>query len=362
MFKISKKKTDKGSITKYLEKSEYKGTGFDYYQDFGTWKGLGAERLGLAGLPILAGEMDKLANCIHPKTGEKIGKKSRNGLDDAFLKTTLNAPKDFSLIYFLDETLGQKALEEDYRFAINETLKFMEEFALTKINSNNDMKKSGLIIANITHETSRPTKENDTKSILRPDPQKHDHPMISRLVVDENGKVSALSNKLFFKNQVMIGSFFRKSLANRLRDRGYTITRRTEFIDRDTKGTYSKNPPKVKINSFAVEGITDEHRKYFSKRNSEIEALAQKHGANTAMSKDFLANEYKTAKVNYERGELIEIWKEDAKKIGLTNEYLQSKKNMPPADNFLKPLPMYALPPGQNRLRCALTPSYHFHF
>lgn len=337
MFKIDKKKTKSGgSIVEYLEKSEFKGTGYDYYQEFGTWEGLGAERLGLAGLPILKGEMEKLANCIHPKTGEKIGKKSKNGLDDAYLKTSLSAPKDFSLVYFLDESLGQKALEEDYRYAVKETLNFMEQFCLTKVNSNNEMKQAGLIIANISHETARPTKEKEKVSILRPDPQKHEHSLISRLVVDEDGKVSALHNRLYFHNQVMIGAFFRKELGNRLAKRGYQLTRRTEYVDRDTKGSYSKNQQKVKINTWAIDGITDEHRKYFSKRNNEIEALAQKFGAETAIAKDLIANDYKQAKFNYERGELIKEWKNDAQKIGLTNEYLQSIKNKNPMEGFLK--------------------------
>lgn len=340
MFNIDKKETKKekkgtGNIVAYLEKSEFKGTGYDYYQEFGTWEGLGAERLGIQGQPILKGEMDRLANCFHPKTNQKIGKKSRNGLEDSFLKTSLSAPKDFSLIYFLDETLGQKELEKDYRESVNATIKFMEQFCLTKINSNNDMKNSGLIIADITHETSRPTKEKDTKSILRPDPQKHEHTLISRLVVDENGKISALSNKLIFQNQIMIGSFFRKELANKLRKRGYNITKRTEYIERDRKGTYVKNSPKIKVNSFAVEGITDEHRKYFSKRNTEIEAMSQKLGANTAIAKNLIANNYKTTKGNYERYDLINEWKDDAKKIGLDNNYLQSLKNRPQADTFL---------------------------
>jgi len=339
MFKIDAKpdkKKGSGNIVDYLEKSEFKNTGFDYYQQFGMWKGEGSKHLSFGDNSINKGELDKLANCIHPTNGMKMGKKSKNGLEDSYLKTVLCAPKDFSLIYFLDTDLGQKELENDYRCSVNETIEFIEQFAYRKMNSRNELKKAKLIVADITHETSRPTKEQDKVSVLRPDPQKHEHLLFSRLCVDEEGKVGVLSQNLIFQNQIMIGTFFRKCLANKLRDRGYTLTRRVEFIDRDTKGTYTKNAPKIRVNTFAVEGITDEHRKYFSKRNSEIEALAQHYGTKTSVGKNKIANDYKQAKGNYERGELIEIWKNDANKLGLNNDYLQSLKGKKPVDNFLK--------------------------
>lgn len=320
MFTIPIKSKSKTAID-YFKQKEYSSDKQEEYYSNGTWTGKGAEILGFANTPILEGEIEKLALGIHPKTGERIAKKSPLDVNDCYMAPVLSAVKDFSMVYFLDEKLGEEAFKKDYDKAIEKTLDFMNTFTEVRINNKNEKRKGNLIIAKFDHETSRPTKNG--KSTIRPDMQKHSHLLISRLAVQDNGKCNSFYNRKIFVNQKAIGTFFRAQLANSLREHGYEIIKRTDFEEaKDTKDGNKK----VYINSFSIKGISDEQRSFFSKRNADIEYLSKKYGTATATGKSFLANSCKSSKVTYNREELIKIWKEDAKDIKVDSDYLQSIK------------------------------------
>ena len=309
-----------GSVIKYFEKKEFNASIVDYFK-LGEWKGKGAERMGILNQPILEGELEKWAKTFHPKTGEKLGKSSKNGLDDAYLQTVFSPPKDFSLIYFLDTNL-QKELEEDWNYTLDKMHEFIDQFGETRVDSFNNLEEIGIVTAQFKHETARATDKNGKE--IRPDPQLHAHMLKSRLGIDKDGKGRKLENRKLFFNQLVIGTYGRAVLADRLRERGYSIEKHTEYQERKTKNGIDR----VKVNSFRIVGITQEQRNFFSNRSSEIHELEEKYGTHSTKSRDLIANNNKKAKKEYSRDELIAIWKDDANKLGLTNDYLQSIKNV----------------------------------
>ena len=319
---LPEKKAAKGkgkSSIEYFEKKEFNASVVDYFTS-GNWKGQGAERMGLHNEPILKGELEQWGKTFHPKIGEKLGKSSKNGLDDAYLQSVFSPPKDFSLIYFLDKNLGQEQLEEDWNFTLKAMYEFMNQYGETRINSANDLEKIGLVIAEFKHETARATDKNGVE--IRPDPQLHAHMLISRLGIDKEGKGKKFENRKLLFNQIQVGTFGRAVLADRLRNRGYAIEKHTEYEERADKNGIKR----VKINSFRVVGITQEQRDFFSNRSKEINLLEEHYGTHSTKARDMIANTNKKAKKEFSREELITIWKNDADKIGLTNEYLQSLK------------------------------------
>lgn len=158
-----------GSVIKYFEKKEFNASIVDYFK-LGEWKGKGAERMGILNQPILEGELEQWAKTFHPKTGEKLGKSSKNGLDDAYLQTVFSPPKDFSLIYFLD-TNSQKELEEDWNYTLDKMHEFIDQFGETRVDSFNNLEEIGIVTAQFKHETARATDKNGKE--IRPDPQLH---------------------------------------------------------------------------------------------------------------------------------------------------------------------------------------------
>lgn len=321
---IKEKKDSRGkgkSIINYFETKEFNASIVDYMK-LGDWKCLGSELMGMKNSPILKGELEAFGNSIHPKTVVKIGKKSKNGLDDAYLQSVFSPPKDVSLIYFLDTTLGEQALKEDMRYTLDAMYKYAEAFGETRVNSFNETEKIGLVVAEFLHETARATDKNGVE--VRPDPQIHAHMLWARLGIDKNGKGKKFENRKLFFNQITLGTYGRAVLSDRLRARGYSIDQHTEYEERVSKNGLER----VKINSFKVVGITDEHRSFFSNRSKEIKQLEEKYGTHSSKSRDLIANTNKKAKKDFSREELIEEWKKDANSIGLTNEHLQSIKGL----------------------------------
>lgn len=305
----------------YYKKPEYKDVE-DYYTG-GFWKGLGSEKLQMFGQSMQKGEMELLEAGNHPKTEEKICKKNKG--EFAFIDCTFSSPKYFSAVYFLDTFLGEKAFEEDYQYAIDEAMGYFGSLAKARKNSKNDKADGipGLIYVQVDHETARPTKEKDNRKItIRPDFQKHTHILLSNRVVCDDGHVRALYNKEMYFNQKVVGARFRKCLSRRLKLRGYEIEK---CIDYEEK-VRGNDTVKFKVNSFKIKGISEEQMLMFSNRKKEIDYLAFKYGTTSNKGRDRIAADFRSAKVQYNRDELIQIWKEDANKLGLTNDYLQSIK------------------------------------
>ena len=321
-------KINKLASNDYYKKPEY--IVVEDYMSNGIWKGTGALKLNLFNTEMKKGQMESLADGVHPLTENKICKKDKSG--NPFQDYTLSATKYFSSMYFLDESLGEKAYQQDIQQCVNETVSYIESLASARINSKNEKAdgKVGLVYVQVNHETARPTKEKETKTTIRPDFQIHFHLLVWNRVVCEDGVVRELRNKEIYFNQKVAGAYFRKMQAKMLRKRGFEIEKCSDYEEyvRDEKSL------KYKINSFKIKGISEEQMLMFSNRKKEIDYLAFKYGTTSNKGRDRIACDFRSSKILYDRNDLIKVWRDDAKKLGLTNNYIQSLKTFKKNDSL----------------------------
>lgn len=312
MYTIPEKSISK-NVLDYFKQNEYKNDK-DYF-NHGYWAGVGAEVLGFSMTNIEDGELQKLPLGLHPKTDKKIAKKSKLSVNNAYWQSVLSAPKEVSLIYFIDEDISQDNFERDKAIVLQKTLEYIDTFVYGKLNSKNEMVKTSAIFACFDHETSRASGES-----IRPDPQIHTHLLASNVSVVDDEKCLSFSNRKLFYYQKAIGPFYRACWAEQIRKYGYETCKRTDFEESD-------DGKSIKVNSFGIVGITDEQRNLFSKRNNQIIEMATKLGINHSNGRKKVANKNKIKKSeDFTREELINIWKEDAKTCGITQSHLREHK------------------------------------
>lgn len=316
------KKSGVSNALAYFFKSEYNQSPNDNLKSYlgeGVWLGGLAEQLGMYGDKVNLGDFESIADNTNPKNGEKIGKKNKGSAQYDFMELTLSAPKDFSILAFLDTELGFYTYNKMLHKAYVKTMNFIESLAVARGNSNNELVKCpNLLYAYFQHETSRPTINPDTKDVIKPDMQLHIHSILSKYLADENGKIRTINRKFLFVHQIEIGTFFRSQLANELRNEGFEIVPQDDLI-KTNKGW-------EKIKSFGVLGINDEQRLAFSKRNVEIEKMAKKLGITSVAGKDMIAQKFKASKMKFKRNELIEDWREQGGKVGINQKFINSLK------------------------------------
>lgn len=334
-IKDEKKKKSNNNITgafAYFFKLEYSQISKpnDFKKDYANylgksvWAGGLAELLGLSDLNVKPEHFISLSNSLHPITYEKIAKKNKGKADYDFMDLTFSTPKDFSQLAFLDTEIGYEKYDEALIRAHKKTMDYIAKSCVSRLNSNNDLVSCpNFLYAGFKHETSRPTTNRDDNVLVRPDPQLHIHTILSKYVADEDGKVRTIKRKFLFQNQVLFGTYFRAQLANELRNFGFEVIPHDEILIENKNGKDIRK----KIKSFKVVGISNEQRLMFSKRKKDIEYLAKKYGVDSTKSKDLIARNFRNGKAVYDRDELINIWKEDALLVNLSNESIQEIKN-----------------------------------
>lgn len=319
--KINKKSGVSNALS-YFFKSEYNQSPNDNLKSYlgeGVWLGGLAEQLGMYGDKVNLGDFESIANNENPKNGEKIGKKNKGGSKYDYMELTLSAPKDFSILAFLDKDSGFNKYNKILHRAYIKTMKFIEELAVSRGNSSNDLIKCpNLLYAYFQHETSRPTINPDTKDVIKPDMQLHIHTILSKYLADEFGQIRTINRKFLFVHQIEIGTFFRAVIANELRNEGFEIVPQDDLI-KTNKGWQ-------KIKSFGVLGITDEQRLTYSKRNVEIEKMAKKLGITSVSGKDMIAQKFKASKIKFDRDELIADCTKQGEEVGINQEFINSLK------------------------------------
>ncbi len=163
------------------------------------------------------------------------------------------------------------------------------------------------------HETSRPVDGQ------RPDPNLHTHLLIMNKALDENGKWVSIEVLDVYRQQKAIGAYFRSQLAKGLREKlGFEIEPIKELFE-------NENDKKVDhIDSFKVKGITDEQRLMFSKRTAQINKVAGEDS--TYLTKKKISLSYRDKKQEWKREDLLKVWREDAEKVGINQNFIESIK------------------------------------
>lgn len=269
------------------------------------------------------GDMVKLSHGINPKDDSVLHKirKTHKNHDEKkkktiFTDTTLSAPKAFSLIYFLDED-NRDALEKLWERSVARSVVNMQDKAYARLNSKNEQLHGlKLIQVSTKHETAR-------SAIHRPDPQIHEHVCTFHMALDSAGQLRKMDNYSLYNNQIMNGAILRAELCNGLRELGYPIIRKKDFIFVQKLTRKGVTTQKIKVNGFGVAGITDKMEKHFSNRTVAINKIAQATGKTSPIDKYNIAIDIRRNKEEFNRDDLLAMWKTEAKGLGLTQDTLR---------------------------------------
>ena len=246
----------------------------DYYTEGqeleGTWCGLGAARLGLAG-KIEKPAWDALCDNRHPNTGQSLTvrrkQERRVGYDFNF-----HAPKSLSLLYGLT---GDKRLLEAFRSSVDETMREMEAEIQTRVRrggKNEDRITGNGVWGEFIHFTSRPVNGI-------PDPHLHAHCFTFNTTWDEAeqrwkaGQFAGLKQSAPYFESV-----FHSKLAQRITELGLVV-------DRTRTG-------------WEIAGFNKQTLNKFSRRTAQIEAVAEAKGITSQAEKSKLGAKTRERKIS----------------------------------------------------------------
>jgi len=211
----------------------------------GQWIGVGAERLGLAGI-VTREQFHALCENQNPETGERLTQRQlKEDKRRVFYDFTCSAPKSVSVlaVTLADERLVA-AHEEATRIAFRE----LEAFAATRVRkqgSQKDRITGNLAAAAFTHTSSRAL-----------DPQLHTHLTVFNATFDENERCWKALQAGGMYDAIRYGTaVYRNELAKQVQAIGYKI-----------------RPAK---HGFEIEGVSNEVLKRFSKRSQQRDAVVQ---------------------------------------------------------------------------------------
>ncbi|UPR26402.1 relaxase domain-containing protein [Vibrio cyclitrophicus] len=283
----------------------------DYYSGHGepkgTWLGLGSKLFGLQNQIINDNDYQMLMTGYSPSGDalvQNAGKDNRRAAWDC----TLSAPKSVSLAWASASYQLRQNIEKAIDLAVKKTIDFMEkQVALTRRGNSPSYyeRTAGLMFANFTHCTNR----HDT-----PQPQLHNHLLALNLAPRLDDTWGALASENLYHSKMACGAIYRAELAFQMRELGFEVE-----PDGD---------------SFHLKGISKQACDAYSSRAKEIESELKEAGIKSSSSKQ--GARFKTltrkAKKNVNRGQLLQRWKSELERYGLSESYIatltQSEKTV----------------------------------
>ena len=254
-----------------------------------VWQGSGTTRLGLAGQvteKVYANLLSGLTPDSTPRDQVSLTARQKKDRRCAF-QAVLSAPKSVSVAALV---FGDARLVQAHNEAVRATLNVIEkECALTRVRKNGSMedrKTSNLIMAVVTHDSTRPVVIEGKEFI---DPQLHSHIAIPNLTYDASeSQWKAVNPLALFKRQALIREVYWHELAKRCTALGYTI--------------------KNENYGFNLAGY-EHFNARFSKRSDQLDQYREKHGlGNTAKGNAYAAAESRDRKSKRQRSDLLQEW------------------------------------------------------
>ncbi|HCG8652432.1 TPA: relaxase domain-containing protein [Vibrio parahaemolyticus] len=284
----------------------------DYYSGHGEpkgiWYGLGSKIFGLQNKTIGDNDYNMLMTGFSP-SGEALvqnaGKDNRRAAWDC----TLSAPKSVSLAWASSSHKLRQNIEKAIDVSVQKTIQFMEQqVALTRRGNMSSQYEptAGLIFACFNHCTNR-----------NEEPQLHTHLLALNAAPRMDDTWGSIASESLYHWKMACGAVYRAELAYQMRELGFGIEH-----DGD---------------SFHLKGVPKKACDAFSSRAQEINYELKKAGILSSSSKQGASFKTRTrkAKKNVVRGQLLERWKGELGKYGLSESYIErlthGEKELPPS-------------------------------
>ncbi len=271
-----------------LASNYYQEHSADYYMEDvdhqGQWMGSGAEELGLAGAVDRSEFQLGLAGYVAGEQVQNAGKENRQmGWD-----LTYSAPKSVSIVWAGADPSHRHEIEEAHRKAVECAFDYLEANTVTRRGKGGYIHEStGLVAARFNHYTSRAG-----------DPQLHSHVVVSNFSVRNDGTVGTIDSRTFYNHRMAAGTLYQVELAWEMKKLGYQI----------------ENGPG---GTFRLSNVSQEAEKVFSKRDQEIDAIAQERGITTHKGTRSIVLATRPDKVNTSLIEREETWNHEARQAGV---------------------------------------------
>ncbi len=273
----------------------------DYYlsggEPAGIWAGLGTRLLALHDniktddyRMIFRGyDIDGSPLCENP------GDEHRAGWD-----LTFSAPKSLSVLWARCDDMTRQQIQAGQLKAVSKALAFLERHAAVTRRGHGGKQQeavAGLVTALFEHSTSRAQ-----------DPQLHTHCLVANVAPRCDGTWGTLESRHLFFWQKAAGSVYRATLANHLREIGFSIEQ-----------------PECQTH-FEVQGIPQRIGEHFSKRAEAIEAALEELNVSSSASKigDAIKLTTRTHKQQVDRPALFQQWHQELDTLGLTAKYVEA--------------------------------------
>jgi conjugative relaxase-like TrwC/TraI family protein len=295
-----------------VAKASHYFRGDDYYlSEKGEWQGRGAEALGLAG-EIGNDDFKAVLRGLDPRSGETLVEEKtdretgtahrRGGID-----LTFSAPKSVSVLALADGRV--KGAHEAAVSAVVDYLERNHAHLREQAEGDREVISAGnLVVGKFTHMVSRAAGGE-----VLPDPQLHTHAFVVNLTQREDGAWRAHHNDALYRDQLVLGRFYRAELARNLRDLGYAVevTEPGRFL-------------------WEVRGVPGEVLDEFSKRRQqiverteELRAAGEFPRAGDAALREIANSQTRLPKGRVSREELLEHWTASLREHGHTLNGLQ---------------------------------------
>lgn len=217
-------------------------------------------------------------------------------------------PKDWSILIQRVSDDERAKLNQVWQTAMTEVVKAIEQntyYRETKDGKTEYKLAKAVCIAKFDHHTSRGVNGQI-------DLQEHSHLVVLPKVLGQDGKFHShtLYDLKYEKNGHETLRYFdavmQYHLSKGLNELGYGVSP-------DKNG------------NFNIDGITNEQRKFFSKRTNQINELAGEDA--TYAKKKEVSLKVRNTKTDHDLGELRQDWQKDMDRLGLTSDKAQSIKS-----------------------------------
>lgn len=268
-------------------KDYYKKSGNDI-ESVGIAKGSLAKKFGLEGKDVSKSQYNRLLGGYNPINGEKLLKNAGEKNQKFGYDITFSTPKDFSIAFALADDSHKNELAKAFDLAVEKAMDRVGELLQYRNQSGGRTKYEqarGMMYMQFNHFSSR---END--------PQLHAHCLVPNVVEGKDKETYAVETKQLYQNHKSPEAVFQLELGQQLEKLGYTLE-------------------KGKSLNMNIKGMSDEVRKYYSKRSDQI-VKHQKNNRDATIQDSKLNTRSKKSELS--AGENFENWKNElSDKFGL---------------------------------------------
>ncbi len=259
----------------------------------GDWIGSGAQRLHLTGAVDKETLQLALTGTIDGGSVQNVGKPDRQmGWD-----LTFSAPKSVSIVWAFADRDHKDEIIKAHKDAVEKAYTYLQNKITTRRGKGSKIKElTQVVAAHFVHFTSR-----------EGDPQLHSHLVIPNFSIRKDGTVGAIESQILYTHKMTAGALYQSQFAMNIKELGYEV-------ERGVTGT------------FRLKHVPQSIEKTFSKRSSEIQAMADKLGIDSYIQERGIVIMTRPEKEYTTISEREKAWSKEIAELKLNTDFHRAEK------------------------------------